>query len=405
MKMRKWAWAVWAAIWATGAWAAEPTLGPLVQGNTAFALDLYAQLRTQGGNLFLSPYSISSALAMTYAGARENTAAEMEKALHFDLGQAGTHPAFRELQGRLADIEQEGNIQLAVANSLWPQQDYPFLPEYLDAVKAAYDSVVAPQDFMGNTEGARRTINQWVEKKTRDKINNLIPPGNLDALTRLVLVNAIYFKGKWAAPFKPGQTAPANFFIAPESVVQVPLMSQTRRASYAEFDDCQAVKMLYAGGELSMLVVLPRDKGGLAALEAQLTPARLAEWRAGLGEREVRIFLPKFKLTWGAFKLNDPLKALGMAAAFDPALADFSGMDGHPGWLYVGLVLHKAFVEVNEEGTEAAAATAVVMQLRAMRPAPPPDFRADHPFLFLIQEEETGTILFMGRVADPTKTE
>ena len=405
MRMRTGSLAVLAAVWAAGAWAAEPNLEPLVQGNTAFALDLYAQLRTQGGNLFLSPYSISSALAMTYAGARANTAAEMEKALHFTGGQAGTHPAFRELQGRLADIEKQGHIQLAVANSLWPQQDYPFLLEYLDGVKAAYDSVVAPQDFKGDPEGARRTINQWVESKTRDKIRDLIAPGNLDPLTRMVLVNAIYFKGNWAAPFPPEQTAPADFHVAAGSVVQVPLMSQTRRAFYGEFDGCQVVQLPYAGGDLSMLVVLPREQDGLAALEAKLTPERLAEWRAGLGEREVRVFLPKFKMTWGAFGLTGPLKALGMADAFSDTAADFSGMDGRLHWLYIGAVLHKAFVEVNEEGTEAAAATAVVMRVRAMRPATPPDFRADHPFLFLIQEEETGAILFMGRVADPSKTE
>lgn len=404
MRRKGW-WMVLAMGWAAVAGAAEPDLGPLVQGNTAFALDLYAQLRTQGGNLFLSPHSISSALAMTYAGARENTAAEMEKALHFTGGQAGTPPAFAALQERLAEIEKKGHIQLAVANSLWPQQDYPFLPEYLDGVKAAYGSVIAPQDFKSDTEGARRTINRWVEEKTRDKIKDLIQPGNLDPLTRLVLVNAIYFKGSWAGPFDPAQTEEGAFFVSPAAEVRVPLMAKTQRFPYAEFEDVQVAKLPYAGGELSMLVVLPREKDGLAALEARLAPERLAEWRAGLAEREVRIFLPKFKLTWGAVKLNGALKALGMADAFSDTQADFSGMDGQLHWLYIGAVLHKAFVEVNEEGTEAAAATAVVMRMKAMRPATPPEFRADHPFLFLIQEEETGAILFMGRVADPTKAE
>ncbi len=402
MKMRIGMCAVLAAGFATGMCSARPDLNPLVQGNTAFALELYAQL-DRSGNLFMSPYSISSALAMTYAGAREGTATEMEKVLHFSQGQEGTHAAFAELQERLAAAEKKGGIQLAVANSLWPQKEYPLLPEYLKQVEAAYDSTITPLDFKNDTEGARRTINDWVARKTQDKIQDLIGANGLDPLTRLVLVNAIYFKGNWAVPFKSAQTAPADFFVIPEAPVQVPLMNQTRRAFYGEFDDCQVVKLPYAGNGLSMLVVLPKAKDGLAALEAQLTPERLAGWREALHEQPVCVYLPKFKLTWGATKLNDPLQALGMPDAFNYRTADFSGMDGRTNWLYIGLVLHKAFVEVNEEGTEAAAATAVVMKERAMRPAAPPEFRADHPFLFLIQEEETGAILFLGRMADPAQ--
>ena len=381
----------------------EAKLNGLVQGNSAFALELYSKL-DRTGNVFLSAYSISSALAMTYAGAKGNTAAEMEKALHFDLGSAATHPAFSELQDRLVAVEKQGGIQLAIANSLWPQQGYPFRPEYLDFIKSEYGAGITPLDYPGDTEGARQTINRWVEDKTREKIKDLIAPGNLDPRTRLVLVNAIYFKGKWASQFKSEQTAPADFFVTPESPVQVPLMVQARKLPYAEFEDCQVVKLSYAGGAVSMLVVLPQEKDGLAAIESLLSPEKLSEWRAALAEREVRVFLPKFKLTWGAARLNEPLQALGMRDAFSETRADFSGMDGQPHWLFIGLVLHKAFVEVNEEGTEAAAATAVVTKARAM-PVPTPEFRADHPFLFLIQEEETGTILFLGRMADPSKTE
>ena len=388
----------------SAAGAVEPDVNALVQGNSAFALEFYVKLRGEAGNLFLSPYSISSALAMTYAGARGNTAAEMQQALHYTLGPDGTHPAFRELQARLEALQAAGDIQLAIANSLWPQKDYPFRPEYLDLIKSEYGAGITPLDYPGDTEGARQTINRWVEDKTREKIKDLIAPGSLDPLTRLVLVNAIYFKGNWASPFKPEQTTPADFFVTPEAPVPAPLMTQTRRFPYAEFDDCQVLKLPYVGGDVSMLVVLPREKDGLAVLEAQLTPEKLAEWRADLVEREVRVFLPKFKLTWGAARLNQPLLALGMADAFSETRANFSGMDGQLNWLYIGLVLHKAFVEVNEEGTEAAAATAVVMKARAM-PVPPPVFRADHPFLFLIQEEETGAILFLGRVVDPTKSE
>lgn len=244
-----------------------------------------------------------------------------------------------------------------------------------------------------------------MEAKTQDKIKDLIQSGNLDPLTRLVLVNAIYFKGNWASPFDPAHTAEGAFVVAPDAEVRVPLMAKLQRIPYAEFEEVQIAKLPYAGAGLSMLVVLPREKAGLAALEARLTPDVLAAWRAGLAERDVRLVLPKFKLTWGAFELNGALKALGMLDAFSDTQADFSGMDGRPAWLYIGLVLHKAFVEVNEEGTEAAAATAVVMRARAMRPSPPVEFRADHPFLFLIQEETTGAILFLGRVADPSKSE
>ncbi len=403
MKRKAW-WMVLAMGWAAVAVAGEPDVGALVLGNTAFALDIYTQLKAQDGNLFFSPYSISSALSMTYAGARGETAAQMEKVLHFAPESGETHAAFEALQERLEAVQAQGAVQLAVANSLWPQKDYPFLPEFLEMVKARYDAGITPLDFAGDTEGARTTINGWVEEKTREKIRDLIAQGNLDPLTRLVLVNAIYFKGSWASRFDAARTEEADFHVAVDSTVKVPMMAQTRKYSYAEMDDGQVLKLPYEGGDLSMLVVLPREKDGLAALEAGLSLERLAEWTSQLAEREVRVLLPKFKLTWGAAELNRNLMALGMTDAFDDKRADFSGMDGRMGWLYIGLVLHKAFVEVNEEGTEAAAATAVVMKYRSIS-KPPPEFRADHPFLFLIQEEETGAILFLGRVADPSKTE
>ena len=403
MKRKAW-WMALTMGWAAVAGAGEPDVGALVRGNTAFALDLYDQLKTQGGNLFFSPYSISSALAMTTAGARGETAAQMEKVLHFAPGGGEAHAAFEALQRRLDAVQAQGAVQLAVANSLWPQKDYPFLPDFLELVKARYDAVITPLDFAGDTEGARQTINGWVEEKTREKIRDLIAQGNLDPLTRMVLVNAIYFKGSWASRFDAARTEEADFQVAADSTVKVPMMAQTRKYSYAEMDDGQVLKLPYEGGDLSMLVVLPREKAGLAALEAGLSLERLAEWTSQLAEREVRVLLPKFKLTWGAAELNRNLMALGMTDAFDDKRADFSGMDGRMGWLYIGLVLHKAFMEVNEEGTEAAAATAVVMKYRSIS-KPPPEFRADHPFLFLIQEEETGAILFLGRVADPSKTE
>ncbi len=403
MKRRAW-WMALAMGWAAAAGAGEPDVDTLVRGNTAFALELYAQLRSADGNLFFSPYSISSALAMTAAGARGETAAQMEKVLHFAPGGGETHAAFEAIQRRLEAVQSKGELQLAVANSLWPQKDYPFLPEFLALVEARYDAGITPLDFAGDTEGARQTINGWVEEKTREKIRDLIAQGNLDPLTRLVLVNAIYFKGSWASRFDAARTEVADFQVSADSTAKVAMMAQTRKFPYAETDECQVVKLPYAGGDLSMMVVLPREPDGLAALEAQLSPERLAEWTSQLAEREVRVQLPKFKMTWGAAELNGRLKALGMRDAFDGNRADFSGMDGKTDWLYIGLVLHKAFVDVNEEGTEAAAATAVAMRVKSMS-RPPVEFRADHPFLFLIQEEETGTILFLGRVADPTKAE
>lgn len=396
-------WLALALGWAISAGASPADLDALVQGNTAFALDLHAQLRSQSGNLFYSPYSLSSALAMTYAGARENTAAEMQAALRFNLGPAATHPAFAALQSRLGSLQKAGGVQLAMANSLWPQKGHPFLPEYLSRLEEGYGSAITPLDFEGATEPSRQTINRWVEEKTRDKIRDLIEPGGLDPLTRLVLVNAIYFKGDWESPFDPAHTEEAAFWVSPDAEVRVPMMTQTHRFPYAEFDDCQIVKLPYAGGGLSMLVVLPREKDGLKAIEDRLAPGTIGPWREALFEREVCVFLPKFKMTWGAVALNKPLQALGMVDAFRDTRADFSGMDGQPQGLYIGLVLHKAFVEVNEEGTEAAAATAVTMTFTAARP--PSLFRADHPFLFLIQDDSTGSILFLGRVADPAKTE
>lgn len=383
--------------------AAAPDLDRLVDGHTAFALELYSRLDREG-NLFLSPYSLSSALAMTYAGARGQTAAEMEEALVFRLGQEGTHSAFSALQARLRQVQEAGAVRLSVANSLWPQKGEPFRPDYLALLNEYYGTGITPLDFMGNPEEARQAINRWVEEQTQDKIRELIGRGVLGPLTRMVLVNAIYFKGSWAHAFIPDHTRDADFFTGPGRKVTVALMTQTRPFPYGEFEDYRVVQLPYAGNDLSMLVVLPKRKGGLGAIEAGLSPERLAGWRAGLSRREVRVFLPKFKLTWGTADLTRPLQAMGMGKAFSATDADFSGMDGRAHELFVGAVLHKAFVEVNEEGTEAAAATAVGFRTLGAR-KPPSEFRADHPFLFWIQENRTGAILFLGRVADPAKTE
>jgi serpin B len=374
-------------------------INALVEGNNEFAFDLYGILKKEDGNIFFSPYSISSALGMTYGGARGNTALEMEKALNFTLGNKATHPAFAQLNDRLEDIQKSGDVQLAVANSLWPQKDYTFLPEYISLTKKHYGAKITALDFKGDTEGSRKVINKWVEDKTRDRIKDLIARGVLDPMTRLVLVNAIYFKGNWEHQFKAERTEKKPF-ITRGGKVRVPMMTQTRDFNYAETDGVQLLELPYVGNELSMLVILPKENVNLADVERELTAERLESWKNQLRMRKVRVLLPKFKMTWGAFEMSAALKALGMVDAFS-GKADFSGMDGTH-WLSIAAVLHKAFVEVNEEGTEAAAATAVVMGLTAVA-APPPVFNADHPFLFLIQEKETGSILFMGRVMDPSE--
>ena len=373
----------------------------LVQDNTRFAIDLYHALRAEDGNLFFSPYSISTALAMTYAGARGNTAQEMAQALHFSLPQADLHAAFAELDAALTEIQAAGNVELGVANSLWPQQGYPFLDAYLALVEQHYGVSITPVDYEQAAESARNAINAWVEDKTRSKIENLIPPGILDTLTRLVLVNAIYFKGMWETQFKAEKTIAAPFRVSPGQSVQARLMTQKQEFRHAAFDDLQVLELPYVGNELAMIVLLPRAGAVLEDLEPNLSAENLAHWTSRLRFTKVEVFLPKFKMT-AMFRLDQTLAAMGITDAFDELEADFSGMDGQPHWLYIKAVLHKAFVEVNEEGTEAAAATAVVMGVRGM-PSPPVVFRADHPFLFLIQDKRNGSVLFMGRVVEPSE--
>ena len=351
--------------------------------------DLYKALSAGNEeNLFLSPYSISTALAMTYGGARGETAKQINQTLHF-AGQGVSHPALSHLRKRLNAIQKEGHIQLSIANSLWPQVDYTFLPDYLALTKEFYGSEIKPVDFKTDTEGARKTINSWVEDQTNDRIKDLIPEGMLDSLTRLVLANAIYFKGNWASQFKPEHTRPAPFKFADGTTTNVPMMSQTADFKLAHTPDFQALELPYEGDDLSMLILLPSESDTLPAFDLKTIDA------LKFNEMEVRVQLPKFKLE-STFRLGDTLTAMGMPLAFSDQ-ADFSGMTGTRD-LYIGAVAHKAFIEVNEEGTEAAAATAVAMKRMSM----PPQFTANHPFIFIIRENSTGTILFIGRVMDPS---
>jgi serpin B len=372
----------------------------LVTGNTAFALDMYRALREREGNLFLSPHSISVAFGMTYAGARGETERQMAHVLRFPPSQETLHPAFARLQAHLRAIEERGQVELKIANSLWLHAAYDFLDTFLALMREHYGVTITPVDYNAPEE-ARCRINVWVEERTQGKIEELIPEGILNALTRLVLTNAIYFKGAWATPFNERMTQQAPFHVSSRERVRVPMMAQTENFGYAELEDLQLLELPYEGQDLAMVVLLPRQRDGLGALEEQLSVESLARWTAELRRREVAVAMPRFRVTLG-LKLNDVLTGLGMEDAFDATKANFAGMDGNEEGLFISAAFHKAFVEVDEKGTEAAAATAVVMALRsAMLFASPPVFRADHPFLFLIRERSTGSILFLGRVVNP----
>ncbi|MFC1884484.1 serpin family protein [Thermodesulfobacteriota bacterium] len=371
----------------------------LVQGNSTFALELYQQLCSSDSNIFFSPYSISTALAMTYAGARSETEKQMGKVMHFSLSQDKLHLAFSNLQDKLNKIHEEGEVRLYIANSLWPHKEYPFKKEFLELIKENYKTPITALDYAKQTEEARKTINSWVEEKTMDKIKELIKPGILDPLTRLVLANAIYFKGNWANQFDKKNTRHMLFKVSPDKTVKTPMMYQKEKFGYWSDEDLQVLEIPYAGDRLSMVVLLPTKNDGLSQIEKKLTVENLRKWTDKLRKKKVETWLPKFKMEY-SLRLEKVLHAMGMVDAFTED-ADLSGMDGTD-WLYISAVLHKAFVDINEEGTEAAAATAVVVGRKAVRITP--QFRADHPFVFLIKEKQTGSILFMGRMIDPTIT-
>jgi serpin B len=381
---------------------ASADLQSQADGNTAFALELYRQIRSEPGNLIYSPYSISTALAMTYAGARGETAQQMADTLHFDLPPDQLHPAFNALDLALRppqppkDVPEEDRFQLSVANSLWGQQDFTFLPEFLETLALNYGAGMRLVDFQGEAEAARRSINGWVSDETRDKIQDLLPQGSLDPLTRLVLVNAIYFKAKWLAAFDPNFTQEADFKLLDGSVVKTPTMFSTASYPYYAGQGYQAVELPYRGGEYAMLVFVP-DQDTFTQFEERLDSALLAKARQGLQPQDVSLGLPKF--TYDAkFQLGELLKSLGMPLAFSEQ-ADFSGMDGQRD-LFIGEVFHNAFVAVDEAGTEAAAATAVEMRVTSA-PMSTVQLIIDRPFIFLIQEKTTGTLLFVGRVSKP----
>lgn len=372
-------------------------LPAVVSGNSEFAFDMYKTLSAvdEGKNILFSPLSISTALSMTYAGARGNTEKQIAEVMHFDLPQVDQHAAFALLSKKLQAPDAKG-YQLKVANSLWGQRDFPFTADFLALIEKHYDGGFNVVDFAGDTEGSRQIINRWVEQNTADKIKDLLQKDNLSSLTRLVLTNAVYFKGDWAAKFKPEQTRTAQFYVKPDQTVDVQMMHQTGRFQYAATDGVQILEMPYAGDDLSMVVLLPET--GIKEFSAKVGPDQLNEWLGRMSERQVSVFLPKFKFE-ARYGLGNLLSDMGMQDAFNLPPADFSGMTGGK-HLYITAVIHQAVIEVNEEGSEAAAATAVVMGIKSILPRFD-EFRADRPFVFLIRHKPTGTILFMGQVANP----
>jgi len=374
----------------------------VVSGNSRFAFELYSKLAAgkKDENLFFSPYSISTAIAMTYAGARGDTEKQMADVLHFNLPQEKLHPAFGSLEKALNEQGKKGVFELTVANALWGQKGFKFLDSFISLVNKNYSAGLSELDFAKDTEGSRKTINKWVEDKTKEKIKDLIKPGVLDAMTRLVLTNAIYFKGKWQFEFDKKDTKDSPFHITSEKKVTVPMMYMKKEFKHAKQDGLQVLQLGYKGDALSMIVLLPEKIDGIEKLEKDLTIENLDKWLANLHEMEIEIYLPKFKFT-SEFSLAEILQQMGMTDAFGGS-ADFSGMDGRKD-LFISAILHKAFVDVNEEGTEAAAATAVVITLTAVLEKPV--FRADHPFIFLIKDNSSGSILFMGKVLNPAQTE
>lgn len=368
--------------------------------NNQFTFDFYNQIKGGTDNIFVSPISISSAIAMTYEGARGKTAEEIRSVFHFPSDIVTLRNSFASINGELN--KKSDSFQLSIANALWAQKDYKFLSEYLSTVEKYYGGKATNLDFKFATETARQTINKWVEVKTNDRIQNLIPSGLLNPNTRLVLTNAIYFNGKWEKPFdENGTRADTLFSVDAVKKVKVNMMqNESGEFGYAENSDLQIIELPYRGNKISMIILLPKQND-INAFEKILNLEKLNQLKKELKKQRVGVFLPQFKFGTKYF-LAENLKKIGMPTAFLGGTADFSGMDGTR-YLSIGEVIHQAFVDVNENGTEAAAATAVIMKTTAAPyPGPTiPRFYANHPFIFLIQDNSNGNILFMGKIINP----
>jgi serpin B len=382
---------------------AQSDISSLTDGNGTFAFNLYKLLSEEEGNLFYSPYSISAALAMTYAGARGDTEKQIADTLQFYLSQNQLHPAFNSLdqelarRGEGAEGKDGEGFRLNIVNAIWGQQDYAFLVSFLNTLAENYGAGLRIVDFIGETELSRITINDWVSDQTEERIKDLIPQGAINQMTRLVLTNAIYFNAAWQYPFEEDATLPGVFYLLNGDEVTVPMMEQQESFSYIKGDNYQAVELPYDGQELSMVIILP-DPGQFAAFEETIAYQKIKGIMESLERREVRLRMPKFEFD-ASFSLKKALTEMGMPVAFSEG-ADFSAMTGKKD-LFISDVIHKAFVSVDEAGTEAAAATAVIMELTAM-PETPLEVTLNRPFIFVIRDIETGAILFVGRVINPS---
>lgn len=378
----------------------------IVAGNSAFAIDLHRELACKEGNLFHSPFSVSTALSMTYAGARGNTAREMAEVLHLPadpheaMGELVADLNARKLRKRWRDDPNAGKkpFELVIANALWGQQDYPFVEQFVELTQQRYGAGLIALDFRGDLETSRQKINGWVEEKTNDKIKEPIQEGDLTPDVRLVLTNAIYFKSAWDEPFEERCTREETFYLASGKKADVKMMHRTSYFESKDAGDFDIVKLPYQGNEASMVLMIPKKADGLAAIESRLTAKALDEWLGALKTDFIALGLPRFKYS-SRFVLNEVLQVLGMTDAFVFPDADFKAMSP-TGELYIGFVITQSFVDVNEDGTEAAAATVGFLSIGIV-PATPRSVTADKPFLFLIRDEKTGSILFVGRVADP----
>ncbi len=380
---------------------AEADLAQLVAGNSRFAFDLYQAIREEEGNLFYSPYSISLALAMTYAGARGETEEQMADTLHYTLPPDRLHPAFNALdlelarRGEGAEGKDEEGFRLNIANSIWGQSGYSFLPQFLDTLAENYGAGLRLLDFVKASDESRGVINDWVSEETEGKIEDLLPQGSISPATVLVLTNAIYFNAAWEYPFEEELTHDGVFNLLDGGQVTVPMMGQKEFFGYAQGEGYQAVELPYDGEELSMVILLPQA-GRFEEFASALDAERVGSTLNGIEPQEVHLTMPKFTYESG-FRLRDTLTVMGLPAAF--TAADFSGMDGTRN-LFIDDVYHKAFVSVDEAGTEAAAATAVVVARAA--PTPPKEVTVDRPFIFMIRDIKTSAILFLGHVVNPS---
>ena len=381
---------------------AQSNNSSIADSNNHFAFKLYNEVKTEkpDQNLFFSPFSISTALAMTYAGARGETEKQMSQTLCFSLEQNTFHDDFRKL---IEDIEQDttNGTQLAIANSLWAQKNYPFLDSFFSLVKAHYDAILKNVNFKdaAEREKARKELNSWVEQKTNDKIKELVKVKDIDDLTRLILVNAIYFKDVWKTTFDSLYTKDRAFYLNSADTIHVPMMHSKENIMYYENSDMQVVEIPYKDNKLSMLIFLPIKKDGIEEVEKTINNKLYSQILSSLKAEEVELSLPKFKTTFNIY-LEKALTNIGMPIAFKDS-ADFSGMTGRKD-LYITQVIHQAFINVNESGTEAAAATAAIMGMKMnVMKNKPKIFSANHPFIFLIKDNATGSILFMGKIMNP----